>query len=95
MADVQRRNFLPRDEAVIQHSIENPGAADDVSLQLRPRLQAPVKENLISPNRITKRSECRQKSRLKGSAFFLSALRIAGFGHPSLEICRSGSREYR
>ena len=46
MVDVQRRNFLPRDEAVIQHSIDNPGANDDVSLQLRPKLQAPVKEKL-------------------------------------------------
>jgi hypothetical protein len=46
MVDVQRRNFLPRDEAVIQHSIDNPDAKSDVSLQLRPKMQAPVKEKL-------------------------------------------------
>ena len=46
MVDTQRRNFLPRDEAVQQHVIENPAAANDVSQQLRPKLQAPVKEKL-------------------------------------------------
>ena len=46
MVDEQRRNFLPRDEAVQQHVISNPDSVDDISLQLRPRLKVPVKENL-------------------------------------------------
>ena len=46
MVDVQRSNFKPRNEKVQMHNVKNPGAANDTSLQLRPKLQEPVKDKL-------------------------------------------------
>ena len=52
MVDVQRSNFKPRDEKVQMHYVNNPAAAKDTSLQLRPKLQDPgsVKLNDTQPH---------------------------------------------
>ena len=46
MVDVQRSNFKPRNEKVQMHEVKNPAAVNDTSLQLRPKMQEPVKEEL-------------------------------------------------